>query len=1036
MGTHTVPAAPRMLAQLLALGLAVALLALPRPAAAVELETWQRLGLAGQRVPALAVSPFASDVIYAAVRTGDLLRSTDGGATWPLLRDFMYADPPAFAVDPTDQRVLYASNVNRAYKSSDGGAAWEELGLDYVEAFAVDPSNPQVVYAAPWLEGFAVSTTGGASWVKRTTLGDIVAFGVEPGGAALYAVTRELEATPRQPNGLYRTTDRGLSWTPLLTNTVLNTVAIDPSRPRTLYLGTEGEGVLKSEDGGATWAPANNGLNHRVVRALVIDPALPQLIYAGTWEGGVYRSVDGGARWEPINNGLATPYILTLALDPQRPEVLYAGTGDGVHRWVGPPHLGPDVSYVSVSDEAGRPVEGALVYRNGVALSDDLGRLRRTDALGNLPFAALQAGDTLVALSERHRRASPRGSHDGWAYRVLVSSARVDAGGELLTYRVVDPRGRQALVVRGDSPLVLLNLVVSVEWDADDAYLGEIARAMRRASDYLFDLSDGQVAVGAVRIADGRALWNDADIQIAATNILRPHAFVGGIVADDRAQVVRLGRQWDGLSGASGPWDAPSGYRTIAHELGHYALHLWDEYFGFERDQAGNLGPERRTTCTGPQNRNPAGDATNASAMDYQYTSSELSARGLTQLWSQGCEQTAQWQLNGESAWETVARVYGDSGPQPRWRIVTPAARGAVMAGPAGLPAGRLDLPLVTVDAGGAQPATRQLTVVGADDAPYRGAIVTLYRQSGAVIGQGLTDSAGRLAIVGAVDDDRLRVAPFDGGWSYETRVGPELALRVRLPAAGAALQAAGGIPHMRVVPLAASGEGASLLIALEGFGAGADPGVFLTTPGGASPAVQLSYSAARDSYEGRAPVAAGERGTGQLRALGAVGERLVRLHTTFRLQRVRNAEPAELFSDDGNLSLFLEPASLRGEAADLVVMPPGGLPGPLPPGLALVGDCYDIAATGGESALLRPGLLRLSYDGALVSGPPPEGLAIYGWDPAAGAWQPVAGQVDAERRAVSASVTRLGAYALLAPAGAVDDGGEQVWLPLVARPR
>src|SRR6185295_12013763 len=86
-------------------------------------------------------------------------------------------------------------------------------------------------------------------------------------------------------------------------------IVSDPSDPSVLYVGTD-EGVSRSEDGGATWAPAGSGLPAERVQTIAIDPAAPQTLYAGTLtpDGvpsvGIFRSRDGGASWTAINAGL------------------------------------------------------------------------------------------------------------------------------------------------------------------------------------------------------------------------------------------------------------------------------------------------------------------------------------------------------------------------------------------------------------------------------------------------------------------------------------------------------------------------------------------------------------------------------------------------------------------------------------------------------------------------------------------------------------------------------------------------------------
>jgi photosystem II stability/assembly factor-like uncharacterized protein len=103
-------------------------------------------------------------------------------------------------------------------------------------------------------------------------------------------------------------------------------LAIDPSRSATIYAGTFAGGVLKSNDGGASWTAINNGLSPSTyLNSLVIDPLTPATLYVGGAVG-VFKSADGGASWTAANNGLpASANISSLAIDPQNPVTLYVG---------------------------------------------------------------------------------------------------------------------------------------------------------------------------------------------------------------------------------------------------------------------------------------------------------------------------------------------------------------------------------------------------------------------------------------------------------------------------------------------------------------------------------------------------------------------------------------------------------------------------------------------------------------------------------------------------------------------------------------
>jgi len=73
----------------------------------------------------------------------------------------------------------------------------------------------------------------------------------------------------------------------------INSLAIDPKTPMTLYAGTGGwgdAGVFKSTNGGGTWSAVNTGLADGDINALVIDSITPTTLYAGIWGGACSRA--------------------------------------------------------------------------------------------------------------------------------------------------------------------------------------------------------------------------------------------------------------------------------------------------------------------------------------------------------------------------------------------------------------------------------------------------------------------------------------------------------------------------------------------------------------------------------------------------------------------------------------------------------------------------------------------------------------------------------------------------------------------------
>lgn len=126
--------------------------------------------------------------------------------------------------------------------------------------------------------------------------------------------------------------------TNLLQDQDVRCLAVDVLNKNVLYAGTQGNGVLKSVDGGLTWRPG--GLQGQIVKALAVSPLEPGTVYAGTKPAYLYVSKDGGASWHELESfrsirgrGLwfspaespFTAYVQGIALSPVDPLNIVAG---------------------------------------------------------------------------------------------------------------------------------------------------------------------------------------------------------------------------------------------------------------------------------------------------------------------------------------------------------------------------------------------------------------------------------------------------------------------------------------------------------------------------------------------------------------------------------------------------------------------------------------------------------------------------------------------------------------------------------------
>jgi photosystem II stability/assembly factor-like uncharacterized protein len=97
----------------------------------------------------------------------------------------------------------------------------------------------------------------------------------------------------------------------------------------TILVSTAGQGVLRSNDDGATWSriPLDQGLEFdSVVRALAVHADRPEVIFAGA-DVGLGRSDDAGTRWTRVDSPFNDQQVWALAIDPHDPDSMLVGTG-------------------------------------------------------------------------------------------------------------------------------------------------------------------------------------------------------------------------------------------------------------------------------------------------------------------------------------------------------------------------------------------------------------------------------------------------------------------------------------------------------------------------------------------------------------------------------------------------------------------------------------------------------------------------------------------------------------------------------------
>jgi hypothetical protein len=132
-----------------------------------------------------------------------------------------------------------------------------------------------------------------------------------------YACGTGLDTASHLPAGLVaKTTDGGDSWVPQIPGTPNTLLSIYFTDATTGYVCGIGSTVMKTIDGGATWAAKNTGVGANEQLTYVSFPSNGQTGYLGvtTDAAKVYKTVNGGDNWNPVAVGGAMSRSTSCAM--------------------------------------------------------------------------------------------------------------------------------------------------------------------------------------------------------------------------------------------------------------------------------------------------------------------------------------------------------------------------------------------------------------------------------------------------------------------------------------------------------------------------------------------------------------------------------------------------------------------------------------------------------------------------------------------------------------------------------------------------
>src|SRR5680860_1507580 len=230
---------------------------------------------------------------------------------------------------PVDPNRLYASQTSTWFgqtmqRSDDGGKTWETVGNEF--AYHGVPGTHQ------WYDGTQHPWEFSRVWHLEPSLTDVdtVYAGVED--AALFKSSdagqtwSELYGLREHPSGHLSQPGAG--------GMCLHTIIIDPNNADRIFIAISAAGVFRTDDGGQTWQPVNQGLKSEYelpdsdaqvghcVHSIAMHPTNPDVLFMQKhWD--VMRSDNGGEMWHEVSGNLPSDFGFPIEVHAHEPETIY-----------------------------------------------------------------------------------------------------------------------------------------------------------------------------------------------------------------------------------------------------------------------------------------------------------------------------------------------------------------------------------------------------------------------------------------------------------------------------------------------------------------------------------------------------------------------------------------------------------------------------------------------------------------------------------------------------------------------------------------
>lgn len=296
-----------------------------------------KTSIASYDILSLAFGAEDTRTMFIGTMNNGIFTTTDGAENWKQL-NYPPVKVYGLVTDTKNLQRIFATGEyqgrGKIYRSDNAGQDWKEIYTEPQDGTIVtalaESRGEGALYAGTSAGVVIKSVDGGETWRNISVGSDIfgqspilsIATGTQAGGTVYFVA---------KGRGIFLTTDGGQTMTDLrepmrevLAGGTVYSLAVDPSRPGVVYVGTD-RGLLRGDNNGRTWTALNviESSKKYQVRAVAVNPKNSnEIMYSSAMA--VYKSVDGGNSWSTYQL-TGEKAVSILSYDSFDPSTVYLG---------------------------------------------------------------------------------------------------------------------------------------------------------------------------------------------------------------------------------------------------------------------------------------------------------------------------------------------------------------------------------------------------------------------------------------------------------------------------------------------------------------------------------------------------------------------------------------------------------------------------------------------------------------------------------------------------------------------------------------